>query len=74
MGEVTEVDGVVYANSLTGYLHTFDARTGEPIWSVEIGYHLGGTEDPYLVSGGVVYVGYQLADSGIYAFAAPDGR
>ena len=74
VGEVTEVDGVVYANSLTGYLHTFDARTGEPIWSVEIGYHLGGTKDPYLVSGGVVYVAYQLADSGVFAFAAPVGR
>ena len=77
--EVTVVDGVLYAASLDGYLHTFDARTGEPIWSVEIGYHVGGTK-PYLVSGGVVYVGYQprtwtegdgVPSSGVYAFTAP---
>ena len=80
--EVTVVDGVLYATSLDGYLHTFDARTGEPIWSVEIGYHVGGTK-PYVVSGGVVYVGYQPRtwrageaepSSGIYAFTAPAGR
>ena len=73
-GEVTVVDGVLYANSLDGYLHTFDARTGDPFWSVEVGYHLGGADKPYLVSGGVVYVGYQLADSGVYAFISPSGR
>ena len=71
LGEVTVVDGVLYANSLSGYLHMLDAGTGGPIWSVDIGYHLGGVDDPYLVSGGVVYVGYQLDDSGIYAFTAP---
>ena len=71
LGEVTVVDGVLYANSLSGYLHMLDASTGGPIWSVDIGYHLGGVDDPYLVSGGVVYVGYQLDDSGIYAFTAP---
>ncbi len=70
LGEVTVVDGVLYANSLDGYLHTLDARTGEPIWSVDIGYHLGGTGKPYTVSGGVVYAGYQGAESGIYAFVA----
>ena len=82
LGEVTVVDGVLYANSLDGYLHTFDARTGEPFWSVEIGYHLGGPGEPYLVSGGVVYVGYQpttwvegegVPSSGVYAFIAPGG-
>ena len=73
LGEVTVVDGVLYANSLDGYLHTFDARTGEPFWSVEIGYHLGGESEPYVVSGGVVYVGYQLANSGVYALSAPGG-
>ena len=73
LGEVTVVDGVLYANSLDGYLHTFDARTGESFWSVEVGYHHGGADKPYLVSGGVVYVGYQLANSGVYAFTAPGG-
>ena len=72
--DATVVDSVLYANSLSGYLHTIDARTGEPIWSVDIGYHLGGAHDPYLVSEGVLYVGYQLAGSGVYAFAAPGGR
>ena len=74
IGEVKVVDGVLYANSLDGYLHTLDARTGDPIWSVDIGYHQGGTGKPYVISGEVVYVGYQLEDSGIYAFAAPNGR
>ena len=74
IGEVKVVDGVLYANSLDGYFHTLDARTGEPIWSVEIGYHHGGPGKPYVISGGVVYVSYQLEDSGIYAFTAPDGR
>ena len=74
LAEVTVVDGVLYANSLDGYLHTFDARTGDPFWSVEIGYHHGGADEPYLVSGGVVYVGYQLANSGVYALIAPGGR
>ena len=78
--DVTVVDGVLYANSQDGYLHTFDARTGEPFWSVEIGYHLGGTGRPYLVSGGVVYVGYQpttwpegedVPSSGVYALSVP---
>ena len=82
LGEVTVVDGVLYANSLYGYLHTLDARTGEPIWSIDIGYHLGGTGEPYLVSGGIVYVGYQpttwtegegVQSSGVYAFSAPVG-
>ena len=67
---VLAVDGVLYAGS-NGYLHTMDARTGVPIWSVEIGHYPGGPDEPYLVSGGVVYVGYNLADSGVYAFAAP---
>jgi len=74
IGEVTVIDGVLYANSLDGYLHTLDAWTGKPLWSVHIGYHLGGTTKPYTVWGGVVYVGYQLDDSGIYAFNAPGGR
>ena len=74
IGEVEVVDGVLYANSLDGYLHTLDAQTGEPLWSVEIGYHQGGRGKPYAISEGVVYVGYQLEDSGIYAFAAPDAR
>ena len=69
LGEVKEVDGVLYAHS--DYLHTFDARTGDPIWSVQIGGYFSGPGKPYLVSGGVVYVGYRLADSGVYAFAAP---
>ena len=82
LGEVTVVNGILYANSLDGYLHTFDARTGEPFWSVEVGYHLGGTGKPYFVSGGVVYVGYQpttptegegAPSSGVYAFTAPGG-
>ena len=73
LGEVTVVNGVLYANSLDGYLHMMDARTGEPISSVEIGYHLGGADTPYVVSGGVVYVGYQLANSGVYALSAPGG-
>ena len=73
LGEVTVVDGVLYADSLDGYLHTLDARTGEPVWSVDVGYQLGGTDRPYLVSGGVVYVGYQLASSGVYALSAPGG-
>ena len=80
LGDVTVVDGVLYANSQDGYLHTFDARTGEPFWSVEIGYHLGGAGRPYLVSGGVVYVGYlsttwpegeDVPSSGVYALSVP---
>ena len=69
------VDGVLYANSLDGYLHTLDATTGEPNWSVKIGYHLGGPEEPYVVSGVVVYVGYMTNEgsSGVYAFKAPSG-
>ena len=64
------VDEVLYAHSLDGYLHTLDARTGEPIWSIAIGYHWW--RYPYAVSAGVVYVGYQNADSGgIYAILAP---
>ena len=66
------VDEVLYAHSLGGYLHTLDARTGEPIWSVDIGYHWW--QRPFAVSDGVVYVGYQGADSGIYAFTAPSGK
>ena len=50
-GEVREVDGVPYAHS-NGYLHTLDARTGEPIWSVEIGSYFSGRGEPYLVSMG----------------------
>ena len=73
LGEVTVVDGVLYANSLDGYLHILDARTGELILNFEIGYHLVGTDKPYVVSGGVMYVGYQLADSGVYALSAPGG-
>ena len=73
LGEVTVTNGVLYANSLTGYLHTVDATTGEPIWSIRIGYHFGGVDKPFLVSDGVVYVGYQLADSGIYALRVGQG-
>ena len=40
-------------------------------WSDEIGYHFWWL--PIAVSGGVFYVGYRGADSGIYAFAAPGG-
>ena len=69
---VQVVDGILYAHSLTGFVHTFDARTGEPIWSLEIGYHWW--RRPFAVSGGVMYVGYQLADSGVYAFTAPGNR
>ena len=83
LGEVTVVDGVLYANSLDSYLHTLDVRTGEPHWSVEIGYHLAGTDRPYLVSGGVVYVGYQpttwtegegAPSSGVYALSSSGGE
>lgn len=69
---VQVVDGILYAHSLTGFVHTFDARTGEPIWSLRIGYHWW--RRPFAVSGGVMYVGYQLADSGVYAFTAPGNR
>ena len=83
LGEITVVDGVLYANSLDGYLHMLDARTGDLFWSVEIGYHLRGADKPYLVSGGIVYVGYQprtwtegegSPSSGVYAFIAPGGQ
>ena len=70
---VRAVDGVLYVAS-NGYMHTMDARTGDPIWSVEIGHYPAEPNEQYLVSGGVVYVGYNLADSGIYAFAAPGRR
>ena len=67
------VDGVLYAHSLGGYLHTLDAQTGEPIWSIDIGYHWW--RQPFAVSEGAVYVGYQGADSsGVLAFIAPSGR
>ena len=49
-------DGVVYAHSLSGYLHTLDARTGESFWSLDVGYHWW--RRPFAVSEGVVYVGY----------------
>ena len=49
---------------------TPDARTGEPIWSIAIGYHWWCY--PYAVSAGVVYVGYQNADSGgIHSLLTP---
>ncbi len=70
-GEVTVVDGVLYANSVNGYLHTFNARTGAPIWSVRIGYYIGPDYGPYLVSDGVVYAGYLREDSGVIALVAP---
>ena len=72
LSSIMVVDGVLYAHSLGGYLHTLDARTGEPIWSANIGYHWW--QRPFAVSEGVVYVGYQGADSGIYAFTAPSGK
>ena len=50
------VDGVLYAHSLSGYLHTLDALTREPIWSVHVGYHWW--QRPFAVSDDVVYVGY----------------
>ena len=68
LSSVLVVNGVLYADSHDGYLHTLNARTGEPIWSVDIGYQW---RRRFAVSGGVVYVGYQLADSGVYAFTAP---
>ena len=69
---VQVVDGILYAHSLDGYVHTLDAQTGELIWSVDIGYHWW--RQPFAVSGGVLYVGYQLEDSGVYAFIAPGDR
>ena len=68
LSSVLVVNGVLYADSHDGYLHTLNARTGEPIWSVDIGYQW---RRRFAVSGGVVYVGYQLANSGVYAFIAP---
>lgn len=55
-------------------VRTLDLTTGEPAWSIEIGYHKGGSGKPYAISEGVVYVGYQLEDSGIMALPplAPD--
>ncbi len=72
---------MLYAHSPSGYLHTLDARTGEPIWSLDIGYHLW--LRPFAVSEGVFYVGYQPTtwiegqgkpSSGVYAFAAPSHK
>ncbi len=78
LSSVLVVDGVLYANSLSGYLHALDVRTGELIWSVEIGYHWWNR--PFAVSEGMVYVGYvpetrmdgkENTSSGIYAFPVP---
>ena len=65
-------DGVLYVHSMDGHIHTFDARSGDYIWSVDIGYHR--FESPVVVSEGVIYVGYQLNHSGVYAYKVPDSR
>ena len=67
-GEVEVVEGALYANSLGGNFDVLDAYTGDLIWTVDIGYLLGGRHDPFIVSGGVVYVGYI---GGVYAFFTP---
>ena len=81
LDEVTLANGVLYGESEDGYLRTFDAQTGEPIWSLDIGYqHYARpgpriTGRPFAVSGGVLYLGYRHSgvDSGVYAYAAPAG-
>ncbi len=65
---VTVADGVIYANVLTGELHTLDLQTGEPLWTQRIGYYLGPEYGLYRVVDGVVYVTHR---EGVRAYRAP---
>ena len=65
---VTVADGVIYANVLTGDLHTLDLQTGEPLWTQRIGYYLGPEYGLYRVVDGVVYVTHR---EGVRAYRAP---
>ena len=65
---VTVADGVIYANVLTGDLHTLDLQTGEPLWTQRIGYYLAPEYGLYRVVDGVVYVTHR---EGVRAYRAP---
>ena len=65
---VTVADGVIYANVVTGDLHTLDLQTGEPLWTQRIGYYLGPEYGLYRVVDGVVYVTHR---EGVRAYRAP---
>ena len=59
-------NGVLYVHSLDGHIHTFDARNGDYIWSLDIGYHHWTA--PFVISEDVLYVGYY---GGVYAYKVP---
>ena len=65
-GSSAVIDGVLYVPS--GQIHTFDARSGDYIWSVDNRISLW---EPPVVSEGVMYVGYRLNHSGVWAYKVP---
>lgn len=52
----TVMDGVVYAGTLDGIIHAYDARTGSLLWTYDTG---GAIYNPLLSSQGLVYVEVQ---------------
>jgi outer membrane protein assembly factor BamB len=59
-------DGLVYAAETGGYLHCFDARTGEEYWQHDLGGNVWGAS-PYYVDG-KVFMG--VADGDLFIFTA----
>ena len=66
--QVTVADGVIYANAVTGDLHTLDLQSGEPLWTQRIGYYLAPEYGLYRVVDGVVYATHR---EGVRAYRAP---
>ena len=66
--QVTVADGVIYANVVTGDLHTLDLQTGEPLWTQRIGYYLAPEYGLYRVVDGVVFVTHRER---VRAYRAP---
>lgn len=56
MASPTVMDGVVYAGSLDGIIHAYDAGTGSLLWTYNTG---GAIYNPLLSSQGLVYVEVQ---------------
>ncbi|KAA6465462.1 pyrrolo-quinoline quinone [Acidobacteria bacterium AB60] len=75
MGAVSVANGVVYTDSITGYMYALDAATGKILWS----FNSGGTvvDGPSIVDG-VVYWGSGFPNAGgtvnnkVYAFSVRD--
>ena len=61
--------GTIYVGTLDGRLHTYDAATGSPGWSIQVGREALSTPVEY---GGVLYV--TDSESGLTALRVDDGE